>query len=83
MSPVEKWNIFAASADFYAGLFMSLSGIAVLAAQRKFSESARSRISKGEISETDAKKGLILLRRCGFGVAGCGVLQIIIWAIAR
>jgi hypothetical protein len=83
MSPVEKWSTFAATADFYARLFTSLSGIAVLAAQKKFTESAPSRVSRGEISETDAKKGLVLLLRYGFVVAGCGVLQIVIWSIAR
>jgi hypothetical protein len=83
MTPADKWNAFSARADLPVALVVVLAGVALVAAQKKLAVSRQARVSRGELSDEEARKNATLVRRCSYCIITCDAFLVIMWVLGR
>lgn len=82
MSPIERWNTFAAYADPAVAFILLVAGIGLLACQRKLAISRQARVERGEMTKAEAAGNERLVKICSHALAVSGALLVGMWLIA-
>jgi hypothetical protein len=76
MTPADRWNSFASSADLYVALAILLAGIILLIKKRTLSEVRKARVSKGELTKDEANRIEKLTNICSLALVAFGFVLV-------
>jgi hypothetical protein len=81
MTSVETWNDFAKIADPIIAFAQLITGLGLLAVQKRMAATLESGVTSGELSREEAAKNAKLIRICAFGLTGCGAFLVVMWLL--